>query len=116
MDIKDVNTEVGNRIYERRRSLGYTRERLSELADISVQFLADIEKGRKSMTVNTLRRIAAALSVSADYIVNGEDEKQEKREKSAIAETLNTLSPYHRSQAERLLNLFAETIAHDKSD
>ena len=65
------NLEVGLRITELRKKRGYTREKLSELADISVQFLADIEKGRKSMTIPTLRRISATLNVTTDYIVNG---------------------------------------------
>ena len=34
-----------------------TREVLAVKADISVQFLADIENGRKSMTVKTLKKI-----------------------------------------------------------
>ena len=44
------NTDVGKRINEIRKYRGYTREKLSEMADVSVQFLADIEKGdRKSV-------------------------------------------------------------------
>ena len=43
----EYNTDVGKRINEIRIHREYTREKLSELADVSVQFLADIEKGRK---------------------------------------------------------------------
>jgi len=79
----DENSEfVGQRITDTRKRRGYSRERLAEKADISVQFLADIEKGRKSMTVNTLRRIAAALSVTTDYIVNGTETSETDRKKS----------------------------------
>lgn len=113
MEIKEINVEVGNRIYDRRRSLGYTREKLSEMADISVQFLADIEKGRKTMTVNTLRRVAAVLGITTDYIVNGCEEKREDEENIKISETLNSLSPYHRSQAGKLLELFVEAVSHN---
>ena len=76
--MNELNIEVGARITEMRKQRGYTREKLSELADVSVQFLADIEKGRKSMTVATLKRIAAALLVSTDYIVNGIIENGDK--------------------------------------
>lgn len=109
MDISNV--EVGKRINETRKCRGYTREKLSELAEISVQFLADIEKGRKSMTVPTLRRIAAALSITTDYIVNG---SEPFKENSLIITTLASLSPYHRAQAEKLLSVFAETIKEEK--
>lgn len=65
--------ETGKRIMDTRLKLGLTRERLAEMSDISVQFLADIEKGKKSMTVSTLRNIAAALLVTTDFIVNGRE-------------------------------------------
>ena len=105
------NTEVGKRIYSTRKCRGYTREKLSELADVSVQFLADIEKGRKSMTVSTLRRIAFALNVTTDYIVNGSEPFSENEN---INKILAALSPYQREQAEKLLQLFAETISHNE--
>lgn len=110
MDID--NAEVGKRILVTRKCRGYTREKLSELADVSVQFLADIEKGRKSMTVATLRRISAALNVTADYIVNGSEPFSEN---AGINEILAALSPYQRKQAEKLLMLFAETISHTEN-
>ena len=43
--MNELNIAVGARITELRKQRGYTREKLSELADVSVQFLADIEKG-----------------------------------------------------------------------
>lgn len=101
------NVEVGGRINETRKSRGYTREKLSELADISVQFLADIEKGRKSMTVNTLRKISAALNVTADYIVNGSEPYSEN---TAVNVMLASLPPYQREQAEKLLAVFVEAV------
>ena len=103
------NLEVGKRITEKRKDRGLTREKLSELADVSVQFLADIEKGRKSMTVATLRRIAAALGVTTDYIVNGIEQFSENEHINTL---LTTLSPYHKEQAEKLVALFTETVNH----
>lgn len=103
------NISVGKRIYDARKLLGYSREKLAEKADISVQFLADIEKGRKSMTVTTLRRIAAALAVTADYIVNG----SELPESSRVSVMLASLDAYHRKQAEKLLAVFVETVSRE---
>lgn len=105
--MENRNLEVGERITALRKERGYTREKLSELADISVQFLADLEKGRKSMTVATLRRIAAALLVSTDYIVNGTPARDEN---AAILSILDTLSERNKKQAEKLLAVFAEAV------
>lgn len=105
--MNELNTEVGARITELRKQRGYTRERLSELADVSVQFLADIEKGRKSMTIATLKRVAAALFVPTDYIVNGTSENSDN---DGIISILNTLSAENRKQAEKILTVFAEAV------
>lgn len=109
--LENQNIEVGGRITNLRIKRGYTRERLSELADVSVQFLADIEKGRKSMTVATLRRISAALLVTTDYIVNGTPEQDDN---SAILSIINTLSEKNKKQAEKILTAFAEAVNSEK--
>ena len=108
--MNELNIEVGARITELRKQRGYTREKLSELADVSVQFLADIEKGRKSMTVATLKRIAAALLVPTDNIVNGTEAISDN---DAIISILNTLSDKNKKQAEKILTAFAEAINSD---
>ncbi len=109
MDI--TNLEVGERINALRKRRGYSREKLSELADISVQFLADIEKGRKSMTIPTLRRIAAALNVTTDFIVNGTEENTDN---SHIITMLSSLSERQKAYAEKLLAVFAEAISKEE--
>ena len=43
--------EIGTRIRTQRDALGYSREKLAELADISNSFLAEIERGEKSRLV-----------------------------------------------------------------
>lgn len=40
--MENSNAEVGRRINETRKHRGYSREKLSEMAEVSVQFLADI--------------------------------------------------------------------------
>lgn len=105
--MEEYNLIVGKRITETRKERGFTREKLSELADVSTQFLADIEKGRKSMTISTLRKIAAALNVTTDYIVNGYEPADEN---VRINTMLSKLSPRQRIQAERLLAVFVESV------
>ncbi len=99
--------ETGNRIFALRKERGLTRERLAEMADISVQFLADIEKGRKTMTITTLRKLSSALLVTADTIVNG----NQNASADVVAELWDiclSLSPEKQRQAVKLLRTFAE--------
>ena len=62
------NAAIGGRIRQVREERGYTREKLAELADISADFLWEVEAGRKSMKVQNLGRIAKALFVSTNYM------------------------------------------------
>ena len=65
---------VGERISRLRKNLGLTQEKLAEQADISIQFLVQIEHSKRTMKIGTLRKLCSALSVSADYLINGIEE------------------------------------------
>lgn len=103
----DQMLEVGQRISSLRKSYGYTQECLAEMAEISVQFLIQIEHGKKTMKIGTLRKLSAALSVSADYIINGSNVCSESTEINAL---ISGLSEENRKQAVKLLAVFADTI------
>lgn len=62
---KDFNIEMGARIKAKRLNLRYTRETFAELVDISPQFLADIEYGKKGMSFTTLKKICKCLACRA---------------------------------------------------
>lgn len=68
---KDYNLMVGLRIREVRESMHLTREKFSEKCDISPSFLADIERGNKSLSAKTIYKICSACNVTADYIIFG---------------------------------------------
>lgn len=68
---KDYNLIVGLRIREVRESLHLSREKFSEKCDISASFLADVERGKKSLTAKTIYKICDTYNISADYIVLG---------------------------------------------
>lgn len=65
------NNIVGERIKELRMKRNMTREKLAELADLSVSFIYEIETGKKSFSAYTLVNLAKAFDVDADYILYG---------------------------------------------
>ena len=93
----------------------YTREVLAEKADISVQFLADIETGRKSMTVKTLKNIAESLHVSTDYIVFG-TAPSTAEDGSNLFLLFERLSPDEKHYAEEIVKLYIDALSYAKSD
>lgn len=75
---KDYNLIVGLRIREVRESMHLSREKFSERCDISASFLADVERGKKSLTAKTIYKICNACNISADYIILGHKEGFDK--------------------------------------
>ena len=112
----ELNFDVGCRIRNLREYAHYTREALAEKADISVQFLADIETGRKSMTVKTLRNIARSLHVSADYIIFGNTSPEDtEKTGSNLFLMFERLTPKEKHYAEEILKLYIDALSCTKS-
>ena len=72
--MRDIYESIGERIRGIRGLRGYTREELSEVAEISSKFLYEIETGRKGFSVLVLYNLCKALNVDSDYILNGRNE------------------------------------------
>lgn len=68
-----MNKAIGSRIRKQRELIGYTREQFAEKLDISVRFAADIELGKRGMSIETLIKICELFSVSSDYIIWGKE-------------------------------------------
>lgn len=61
------------RIRKARENTGYTREQFSELLEVSVSYMAEVERGRTEISVKMLIKICNLLGLSADYILFGEE-------------------------------------------
>lgn len=105
----ETNREIGLRLRGCREQHALTRERLAEYADISVQFLADIETGRKGMTVQTLRKLALALHCSTDELVFGA-QGTEQPVNAALRSQLQMLTPAQASLAADILALVRRAL------
>ena len=71
MDAKRMRA-IGKRLREKREQAGYTREQFAELCDISSRFVANIESGTSSLSLDTLLSFCLILSCSSDSLLFGE--------------------------------------------
>ncbi len=71
-DIDVCLMEIGKRITELRKRLGWTQEELAERADLTPQFISYAESGKRAMRPENLLKLSSALKVSADYLLTGE--------------------------------------------
>ncbi|MGM9568102.1 MAG: helix-turn-helix domain-containing protein [Clostridia bacterium] len=108
MERQERNRVIGKRVREIREYQKLSREHLAEKADISTQFLADIEMGRKSMTTSTLCNISAALMVTTDYLLFGRT-KEEKH--APLMEMIQSLNTEEQNIAEEMLKLLIKSFS-----
>ena len=72
LEAKKLKKDISVNIKKYRKERHYTQEELAEKADISYDFMRKIEttKGEYGFSVITLYRLALALNVSVDELMN----------------------------------------------
>ena len=66
---KELST-IGKNIRRVRKKLGFSQDKLSKLAEVSYNTVVKIESGEnKNPTLDTLKKIAKALGVSVDDLI-----------------------------------------------
>ena len=103
----DFNLATGTRIRQTRELLSLSCEKFSEKCGISTSFLADIERGKKGLSVETLHKICTGANISPAYIILGTDTSNDA---SAITELLSQLEPKHIDSAVEVLKAFVKAI------
>jgi transcriptional regulator with XRE-family HTH domain len=59
--VKKVRVVLGARVRALREDLGYTQRALGRRARLSGKFIGEVERGEKSITIDSLYRVAQAL-------------------------------------------------------
>ena len=88
------------RIRKAREDAGYTRERFADLLDVSVSYMAEVERGRTGVSLKTLIAICDLLGLSADYVLFGDPRSEE----NLLLDKLRRLDPKYFTLVEHLLN------------
>lgn len=81
------------RIRKAREDMGYTREKFAELLDVSVSYMAEVERGRTGVSVKMLVKICNVLGLSSDYILFGTERQEDTSRADAIHRIDNKYLP-----------------------
>lgn len=65
--------QMGQRIKNSRQNKRLTQEEFSEKIGVSPHYIYEIERGSKAMSIHTFYNVATALSVSADFLLYGDE-------------------------------------------
>lgn len=88
--------EMGGRIKAYRKSMGISQEKLAEMINVSPHYIYEIERGTKTMSLETFVTLSEVLNLSADYILFG----NKKDDTVSLSEQLNKMEEEQRTRAE----------------
>jgi len=103
-----TKAQIGRRLREKREKAGYTREQLGELCSLSPRFIANIEFGDSTFSLDSLMNVCRVLSCSSDYLLFGSSINGD-----AWAETVSRLQQIdvkYQLQIDKVLQGLIETI------
>lgn len=98
------------RIRKAREKMGLTREKFAEKLDVSVSYLAELERGRTGISVKTLAKVCTVLGLSADYILFGQEHPETDARATAIARIDEKYLPVLDSVIQELCCLSAQEL------
>lgn len=78
-DPERVKRDVGRRVAELRRKQGLTQAEIAEVVDVTVAYFARIEGGRENLTIESLAKLAGALSVRVSELFRAPRSRTVKR-------------------------------------
>ena len=87
---------VGKRIKEERENRSYTQAELSEKAEISAQYLSQVETSKKQVSLVALVRISNALEANIDSLLRGNQVGDKQEYQSELYELMEDCSPFEK--------------------
>ena len=98
------------RIRNARENQGYTREKFAEKLDVSVSYMAELERGKTGISVKMLIKICNLLGLSADYILFGSERSEDSRRLDAIHRIDEEYIPLLDTVITQLLELHKDAV------
>lgn len=90
MQFNQDDIDIGERLRGIREGMQMTREEFSEKIDITDSFLGQIERGERSLSVRTLKKVVKYTGVSADYLLFGNNSQNDTIQKINNILTVNS--------------------------
>ena len=84
-------------------------EELAEKLDVLTKFCSDIELGVKGVSLNTLAKLNYILSLSTDYIIFGDNNKNTSSNET-LAQLIDTCPNEKISYLEELIKIYIKSV------
>ena len=70
--VPHVRQFLGQRVRELRKQRGFSQTRLGEQSSLSGKFVGEVERGEKSISIDSLYKVSVALAVPLGHLTNVE--------------------------------------------
>ncbi|WP_379156105.1 helix-turn-helix domain-containing protein [Paenibacillus sp. sgz5001063] len=94
---------VGDRIRRLRKDKGLSQEQLAELSGLHTNYVGQVERGEKNLTIETLQKVVGGLGVSLEEFFRYLDPMDRKDALSRVVEMLLERSVEDQTMALSLL-------------
>jgi transcriptional regulator with XRE-family HTH domain len=101
--MSDLVVKVGERIRRLRKEKGLSQERLAELSGLHMNYVGQVERGEKNLTLETLEKIVSGLDISLEELFHFIDPMDGGGALGQIVEILSERSTGDREMALRVL-------------
>lgn len=101
--MSDVVKRVGDRIRRLRKDKGLSQEQLAELSGLHTNYVGQVERGEKNLTIETLQKVVGGLGVSLEEFFRYLDPMERKDTLGQIVEMLSERSAQDQVMALRVL-------------
>lgn len=103
-----LKLQIGRRVRQKREKAGYTREKLGELCGLSPRFIANVELGDSTFSLDSLMVVCHVLSCSSDYLLFGI--AADKDDWSDTVEKLRQMDVKYQKSLDKVIQGFTEAI------
>lgn len=104
---QELDSGLGLRIKAAREKAGYTQDKLAELTDVGVPYLAKLETGKVGISLPNFVNFCRVLGVSADYLIWG---KRNENDTFDVIERLRHIPERQYILLENIINNYLEAI------
>lgn len=107
---------LGKRIRLERFKKNWTQEKLAEMADISPAYMGQIERGERSIPLDTLSRIVNILGVSYDYLLQDSLIEKDSTSKEKLETIILSRTEDEQQIALDMIRLMYSHLDRNKAD
>lgn len=105
--MSDLARKLGERLRLIRKDKGLSQEQLGELAELHTNYIGQVERGEKNVTIESLEKVVAGLGITMEELFRYIDPMQHKDDLRQINELLISRSSQDRAMVLKIIkNVF----------